>query len=58
MILLNGRITTLEPGAGEARALAIRDGRFWRSAATDEVMRARPGPTVIDLRAAHASSPA
>ena len=50
LVLVNGRITTLAPAAGEARALAIRDGLVLAVGEADEVMRAAaPGARVIDL---------
>jgi predicted amidohydrolase YtcJ len=50
LVLLNGRITTLDPALGEARALAIRDGRILAVGAADEVMRlAAADAAAIDL---------
>lgn len=50
LVLLNGRITTLDPASGEARALAIRDGRILAVGEADEVMRlAAADAEVIDL---------
>jgi predicted amidohydrolase YtcJ len=49
VILHNARITTLEPGAPEAAALAIADGRFLKVGTEAEVMPLRgEGTTVID----------
>ena len=49
LILHNARITTLEPGAPEAAALAIADGRFLKVGTEAEVMPLRgEGTTVID----------
>ena len=41
MILHNAQITTLEPGAPEATALAIADGRFLKVGSEAEVMPLR-----------------
>ena len=49
LILHNARITTLEPGAPEAEALAVADGRFIAVGTEAEVMPLRgAGTTVID----------
>ena len=49
LILHNARITTLDPGAPEAAALAIADGRFLKVGTEAEVMPLRgAGTTVID----------
>ena len=49
MILRNAKITTLEPGAPDATALAIADGRFLTVGTEAEVMPLRgAGTTVID----------
>jgi predicted amidohydrolase YtcJ len=50
LVLLNGRITTLDPALAEARALAIRDGRVLAVGDAGEVTRAAaPGAATIDL---------
>jgi predicted amidohydrolase YtcJ len=50
LVLLNGRITTLDPGLGEVPALAIRAGRILAAGQPAEVTRAAgDGATVIDL---------
>ena len=50
LVLLNGRITTLDPAFAEARALAIRDGRVLAVGDAGEVTRAAaPGAATIDL---------
>ncbi|MEM6461242.1 MAG: amidohydrolase [Pseudomonadota bacterium] len=51
LVLVNGRITTMDPQRPEASALAVRDGVFTAVGSDDEI-RARVGPftQVIDAR--------
>jgi predicted amidohydrolase YtcJ len=51
LVLLNGKITTLDPAFGGAQqALAVRDGRVLAVGEAGEVTRAAaPGATVVDL---------
>lgn len=53
LVLLNGRIVTLDPDLPEARALAARDGRIIQVGGDKEIKRlAGKGTTVIDLKGA------
>ena len=50
LVLLNGRITTLDPGLGEVPALAIRAGRILAAGQSADVIKAAgDGATTIDL---------
>lgn len=50
LILRDGRVTTLNPAAPGAEALAIQDGRIVGVGSTDEIMRlAGAATTVVDL---------
>ncbi|MHA7778038.1 amidohydrolase [Roseibium sp. M-1] len=49
-ILMNGRITTLDPQMPEAEAIAISDGKVLGTGPNAEIMRLKgPGTEVIDL---------
>jgi len=49
-ILMNGRITTLNPRMPEAEAIAISDGKVLETGSNAEIMRLKgPGTEVIDL---------
>ncbi len=51
LILINGRITTLDPARPEATAIAMSDGRIAAVGSDDEIMRkATDGARVVDLR--------
>ncbi len=49
MILLNGRISTLDRALPEAEAIAIRDGRVEAVGATDDIIRLVDGTTDVDI---------
>jgi predicted amidohydrolase YtcJ len=50
LILHHGRFTTLLPGASEAEAVAITDGRFSAVGAASDILETRgPGTRVIDV---------
>ena len=51
LILINGRVTTLDRGAPEAEAFAVKDGRFLAVGRESEVMAHRgPQTKVVDLK--------
>ncbi|MFX6480065.1 amidohydrolase family protein [Acinetobacter baumannii] len=50
LILINGKITTLDPKSPEVQAIAIADGKVLRTGTNDEVMKfATPTSKVVDL---------
>jgi predicted amidohydrolase YtcJ len=50
LILLNGRVKTLDPGKPNATAVAIKDGRFLAVGAEGDIMAYRgPGTRLVDL---------
>ncbi len=50
LILINGKITTLDPQNPEVQAIAIADGKVLRTGTNDEVMKlATPTSKVVDL---------
>src|SRR6201986_3532856 len=52
LILFNGKITTLDRQNPEAKAIAIRDGRFMGAGRAQDIMRfAGPSTQQIDLKA-------
>lgn len=50
LILKNGKIVTLDPKSPEVQAVAIADGKIFRTGSTDEIMRLADSATkIVDL---------
>ena len=49
LVLINGRVQTLEPSSRMAEAVAIFGGRIVEVGSTEEVRAALPGAPTVDL---------